>query len=1655
MKRIISVILSVILAFSTLMSFELVSAAEKYETPLIEPIGDTYIMKSAPESNFSQETDMILNSALATDGIGLMKFDISEYKEQIKYADKITLTMTMNSNAGEEGGSNKIGVYPLSGKYKNIDIETVTYNIAKAVTENDVSLVDFRGDEQKYEDEIYKFKTLHIDITQYCKDINDDFAVFMLKSLSGKYNVFSADAVHVGYIPYIEIESDYTTEQNRIYNITQEIYKYYNDACFSESVELPSIKDCTVTMESKTPEIADNNGIIYERPQSTENDIIVDYAISVTSNIYNTITETANISVRILRDGAYSAEVHENDNLPIYEFNNIALPDSSEKLLMKISGVELTDGEQYAISDDDGNFESTFIYDFTKPDMLFDVTQAWKENISFKIADSEGNNVRIKSPVIYCLSQENAEGILRVYNHFETLKDVKENLTLPSQSNNFSVVWDSENRNIITNSGEIIRGENDQKVNLYAELSNADCKFSITFCAYVVRKYTDVPDNEYPELKDPMYMSDETLFGKYNTTDSMWDIEPILRYDLFEGLNEVEEAAKEGDYITAKELLLTYYRSKSSEEMLIYQPRTTYTLSATALIDHIFSVESSDALVGEGSVGSAWDWYDIDLSGYSKNLYGTYWILDADMDGTALEIYSKENPGDKKAYLEVTVKGKTTKYEVVADTYISAGENNNTNYGSETMLYSREAAGDKKTPFGSDTRRPYFRFDLPTSLVAADSVKLVFYGRNNGAGSKNVYALTSNDLRELDENMATWNHHSPRAFNFTQTGFLWLDQPELNENWNSDFEWINASGRLDQAETLLRVYLSNKNKKYLYRALELTMSMYEQQPSFGYPRPLDSAWRTENLIKILYTTINEELMTPELFTAIFKYMYGHTGLRDITLSSTNQDSAVKVNFARICAYFPEIAEDGWWELAKTNLGQFYSGKLLNEDGSYTESTSNYISGVIDEIQAAAEMVRARDGKEDEFYLSLLETCKKLMEYHMTLAYSDGNVGPWGDGSRYNLKSSLEERNKMINDPYIEFFATSGERGTEPKTASRLYPAKAICMMRSGWHDSDLCAFINSDSGGGHGHYDDLSLDVYAYGQYLLVDGGKSDYSTTTEFGANRHRTLYHNTIQIDDKNQNYQTKNEPGYMALKSNKFFDFVHAGATKAYDGFDMNRKVLLLKNKYIIVSDYIFAPKGTHTYKQLWHPDYNHSLQLDNSTGTAYTTYNTGANIKIVQADMENTQAKLFDSLMYRTDVGEAESRAVSYVCENASGNQTFNTVLYPQAEGMNTEISASMINLGVDKTVATAMKIEMDDNTGYFYSSNEETPSLRSFENYSYGGEMAYVEEDIDGKITCMGITDGKTLTKNGNAVFETVAGETLSDFSVKYESTKIKMYSSEELPASGVKVLSDKAEKKVYFNDKEVEVTEENGYILTSGVAKSEETGGSGSLDGSKPVSGGGGSGGGGTGAEKEPEKESEEEENTDPNTEKISFNDIVGHWADKEILYLAEEGILNGFEDNNFYPERSITRAEFVKIIALALDVKSGNGNVTFDDVSSDMWYYPYISALYNAGLIGGYPDNTFCPNGNITREEIAKILCNSIDYSGIMLTVSSDINFSDNDNISMWAEEYVKKAYAAELLKGDDKNNFRPKDKATRAEAATVIYRVFDFIKKKGESHD
>lgn len=202
-------------------------------------------------------------------------------------------------------------------------------------------------------------------------------------------------------------------------------------------------------------------------------------------------------------------------------------------------------------------------------------------------------------------------------------------------------------------------------------------------------------------------------------------------------------------------------------------------------------------------------------------------------------------------------------------------------------------------------------------------------------------------------------------------------------------------------------------------------------------------------------------------------------------------------------------------------------------------------------------------------------------------------------------------------------------------------------------------------------------------------------------------------------------------------------------------------------------------------------------------------------------------------------------------------------------------------------------------------------------------------------------------------------------------------------------------------------------------------------------SGGGGGGGGGYSISDKP-KEPQEEKN------EIKFNDIASHWAKNEIIKMTDSGVINGYADGSFKPDKSITRAEFVKLLTGMLALPNGSGN-TFSDVTADKWFAPFVYAASEYGIINGVTENTFAPDTTITREDAALILYRALSKKGVSFNES--LGFSDNTQISDYAKTAVGSLTAGEIIKGDN-GLFRPKDSLSRAETVTMLSRISGYIK-------
>lgn len=171
------------------------------------------------------------------------------------------------------------------------------------------------------------------------------------------------------------------------------------------------------------------------------------------------------------------------------------------------------------------------------------------------------------------------------------------------------------------------------------------------------------------------------------------------------------------------------------------------------------------------------------------------------------------------------------------------------------------------------------------------------------------------------------------------------------------------------------------------------------------------------------------------------------------------------------------------------------------------------------------------------------------------------------------------------------------------------------------------------------------------------------------------------------------------------------------------------------------------------------------------------------------------------------------------------------------------------------------------------------------------------------------------------------------------------------------------------------------------------------------------------------------------------WSDIVGYWAEAAIRQAIERGIVKGYEDGNFRPQRDVTRAEFAAMLVRALKLPvNAQDELAFKDKDQiPEWARPYIAAAIEAELIVGYEDGTFRADKSINREEICAVMVRAL---GIEMSVEADLSYVDHDQISEWASPYIAAATNAGIMNGRGGNQFAPKQLATRAEAAVVLLR-------------
>lgn len=170
------------------------------------------------------------------------------------------------------------------------------------------------------------------------------------------------------------------------------------------------------------------------------------------------------------------------------------------------------------------------------------------------------------------------------------------------------------------------------------------------------------------------------------------------------------------------------------------------------------------------------------------------------------------------------------------------------------------------------------------------------------------------------------------------------------------------------------------------------------------------------------------------------------------------------------------------------------------------------------------------------------------------------------------------------------------------------------------------------------------------------------------------------------------------------------------------------------------------------------------------------------------------------------------------------------------------------------------------------------------------------------------------------------------------------------------------------------------------------------------------------------------------------------HWANPYVSYLKRVGITTGDEHGNYKPNANISRQEFAVMLYRYLAPTEDFSAVELPFADSDKiadWAKDGVRAMYALGVTKGSANWDgrvfFNPTATISRQEAVTMIGRLLDKG----YAAPELTFKDSAAVADWAKEYVSILSNVKILTGSDDGKFHPTDSMTRAQVATVLYKL------------
>ena len=182
------------------------------------------------------------------------------------------------------------------------------------------------------------------------------------------------------------------------------------------------------------------------------------------------------------------------------------------------------------------------------------------------------------------------------------------------------------------------------------------------------------------------------------------------------------------------------------------------------------------------------------------------------------------------------------------------------------------------------------------------------------------------------------------------------------------------------------------------------------------------------------------------------------------------------------------------------------------------------------------------------------------------------------------------------------------------------------------------------------------------------------------------------------------------------------------------------------------------------------------------------------------------------------------------------------------------------------------------------------------------------------------------------------------------------------------------------------------------------------------------------------------------------FDDVGwADWFHDNVVYVYENGLMNGTGAAVFEPDGTVTRGMIVTILHRLEGEPAVNYLMPFTDVAEGAWYAEAVRWAASEGIVTGVSETSFEPDEPITREQFAAILWRYAKYKGFDVSIGESTNilsYADFGEIDEYAIPALQWACGEGIISGRGEGVLDPRGTATRAEAAAMLQRFAANVK-------